>query len=233
VRAVAAALRRWEADPDRPSKLVLPLAHYYTPAELSFGALKNGDAAITAVLLRAAASVGHVVRLAMISIWESGSAAETWDHRGRWDFEPDPDDFEVLEVYERTENVEGWVTPDGEPDHRGPLPLEEDELCPPGSLDDAMPDDQEYHEATGNAGATFERTYRHAALVVWPASAELELVLQDGLEWALRVLRQLIADGEVPRATRLAKMMVDSCPPAVRHTRSAPATCSPSSGTRS
>jgi hypothetical protein len=71
------------------------------------------------------------------------------------------------------------------------------------------------------------------ALVVWPASAELELVLQDGLEWALRVLRQLIADGEVPRATRLAKMMVDSCPPAVRHTRSAPATCSPSSGTRS
>ena len=48
----------------------------------------------------------------------------------------------------------------------GKLPLKEDELLPAGALDDAAPDEQRLTEATGNEGASFERSYRRAALVL-------------------------------------------------------------------
>ena len=40
----AALLRRWAGAADEPDKLILPLEHAYTPAELSFAALKGADA---------------------------------------------------------------------------------------------------------------------------------------------------------------------------------------------
>jgi hypothetical protein len=52
---VAALLRRWVArkatpDDDSPEKLLYPLEHAHTPAELSFAALKGADAAVAATL---------------------------------------------------------------------------------------------------------------------------------------------------------------------------------------
>ncbi len=41
---MAEALRTWASAEDEPDKLILPLEHAYTPAELSFGALKGADA---------------------------------------------------------------------------------------------------------------------------------------------------------------------------------------------
>jgi hypothetical protein len=39
---------------DEPEKLIYPLEHAYTPAELGFGALKGADAAVAGVLAAAA-----------------------------------------------------------------------------------------------------------------------------------------------------------------------------------
>ena len=56
--ALGQLLRRWSEpsarsqDEDRPVKLVYPLEHAYTPAELSFAALKGADAAAAGVLGR-------------------------------------------------------------------------------------------------------------------------------------------------------------------------------------
>lgn len=213
VDLVGALLRAWEESADGPDKLVIPLAHHYTPAELSFRTLKNEDAAGAGVLLAAAGRAGCEVRLAMVSICEEGAASGTYGRRNRWSsWEEDATDFEVLDVYERSETVRGWMRPDGTPDPRGPLPLQKDELCPPGSLDDEVPDEQHYHEATGNEGATFERTYRRAALVVWPSTAELALVLQGGLDGAVAHLKGLLASGSRDQAARLAAMLVAAWP---------------------
>jgi hypothetical protein len=53
------------------------------------------------------------------------------------------------------------------------------------------PDDEDFHEATGNAGASFERTYRRAALVLWPADRKLAVLNQAGRSVTLPYLEDL------------------------------------------
>ena len=59
-----------------------------------------------------------------------------------------------------------------------------EELSPPDAFDDLEPDEEHFQEATGNEGASFERTYRRAALVLWPRSGAFAVVCQAGLRHA-------------------------------------------------
>jgi len=52
--------------------------------------------------------------------------------------------------------------------HSPPYPVEEDGLSPPAGFDAMEPDEEHFREATGNEGASFERTCRRAAMVLWP-----------------------------------------------------------------
>jgi hypothetical protein len=47
---------------------------------------------------------------------------------------------------------------------------------PPDAFEDLTPDELHFHEATGNEGASFERTYRRAGFVLWPATRRLAVV---------------------------------------------------------
>ena len=87
--------------------------------------------------------------------------------RGRWG--RDEDEFEAGEVYDRSVILSDWRHPNGEAWALGAIPVEEDELSPPDACDDLTPDEEYFNEATGNEGASFERTYRRAALVLWPS----------------------------------------------------------------
>ncbi len=190
-RAITALLGRWARDKqaggdDTPEKLIYPLEHAYTSAELGFDTLKNADAAAAAVMLPAAAAAGCELHLALVAIEESGSAEHDYAprRRGRWYRHGDDDgrdeEFEIGEVFDRNLTVSHWRTPDGAPAALGELPFLEEELCPPDSFDDLEPDQQHFHEATGNEGASFERSYRRAALVLWPRARKLAVLNQAG-----------------------------------------------------
>jgi hypothetical protein len=84
----------------------------------------------------------------------------------------------VIEVMEREVVLEDFCTPEDVEPGLGPLPLEEAEILPDGALDEEEPDEQHYHEATGNEGASFERTYRRAAVVLWPKQRGLAVLAQ-------------------------------------------------------
>lgn len=190
-------LRRWAADlaaaeQDCPEKLIYPLEHVYTPAEIGFAALKNADAAAAAVLVAAARRANCDLHLAIVAIEESGSAeyAGSWSRRGRYADEDD-DNFEVGEVFERSLTLSDWRTPDGSRPALARLPFEDEELCPPGALEDDEPDEQLFFEATGNAGATFERSYRRAAFVLWPQARKLHVIARSGREVSLPYLSAL------------------------------------------
>lgn len=198
--ALVDLLQQWTADraspeDDSPEKLIYPLHYDYTPAGLAFSALKGVDAAAASVLVPAAEQADCDLHLALASIEESGSAEYTGDYygsrrrRGRSD--EDEGEFEVYEVCDRETTLSQWRRPDGNRSDLGVLPFEEAELCPPGAFDKLKPDEQHFHEATGNEGASFERTYRRAGLVLWPRGRRLAVLNQAGLPATLPYLGEL------------------------------------------
>jgi hypothetical protein len=65
------------------------------------------------------------------------------------------------------------------------------ELSPPDACDDLSPDEEHFHEATGNEGASFERSYKRAALVLWPSERLFAVLSQAGLPVTLPYLDDL------------------------------------------
>lgn len=206
--ALERLLRRWceesvRPGEDQPLKLVYPLAHAYTLAELSFAALKGADAAAATVLTTAAGNAACDLHLALLRIEESGAAeyngygGRRWRGRYHDDDEEDDDDgsddeFSVAEVFDRALTLSDWRRPDGGVASLGALPFSDGEVCPPDALADMEPDEQHFHEATGNEGASFERSYQRAALVLWPHAARLRLIARAGLAASLPALGGLV-----------------------------------------
>jgi hypothetical protein len=199
--ALERVLRRWCEEPV-PLKLVYPLVHAYTPAELSVAALKGADAAAATVLTAAAAGAACDLHVALLRIEESGAAEYNGDSGSRWrryhdDDEEDGDDenddeFRVAEVFDRSLTLSDWRRPDGGVASLGTLPFSEGEVCPPDALADMEPDEQHFHEATGNEGASFERSYQRAGLVLWPHAKRLRLITRAGLAASMPALEGMV-----------------------------------------
>ena len=181
----------WGADGEAPAKLVYPLEHAYTPAELSFQALKGADAAAAAVLAAAAQRSGCELHVALLTIEESGSA-EYSGYGGRSWRDDGHDEFEIVEVCDSSATLTDWRRPDGAAAELGTFPVEEGELCPPDVFEEMESDEQEFQEATGNEGVSFERSYRRAALVLWPRARRLEVISAAGLPVSLPWLASLV-----------------------------------------
>lgn len=206
--ALERLLRAWcneagNPDEDRPLKLVYPLAHAYTPAELSFAALKGADAAAATVLTAAAGDAACDLHAALLRIEESGAAEYNGYSNPRWrsryhdDDEEDGDDesddeFRVAEIFDRSLTLSDWRRPDGGVASLGALPFSDGEVCPPDALADMEPDEQHFHEATGNEGASFERSYQRAALVLWPHAQRHHLIARAGLAASLPALNGMV-----------------------------------------
>ncbi len=195
---IAALLRGWQdrgtrPDDEVPEKLVYPLDHAYTPAELGFAALKGADAAAAGVLAVAAQDAHCDLHLALLTVEESGAAeyADSYgSRRGRWGQEEDA--FEAGEVYDRSVTLSEWRRLDGGETALGTIPVDEEaELSPPDACDDLAPDEEHFHEATGNEGASFERAYKRAALVLWPSERLFAVLSQAGLPVTLPYLDDL------------------------------------------
>lgn len=185
---LAALLLEWRASLDEgmplPEKMIYLLEHAYTSAELDFNALKGADLAVANVLIDAAGGADCDIHLALLSVEESGNAE--YAGSGRY---YDEDDFEEGEVYEHTETISQWRRPDGKPSLLPVLPFSADEFCPPDAFSEVEPDDVQFSEATGNEGASFERTYHSAALLIWPKSRYLAIINQAGIKQTLPILQ--------------------------------------------
>jgi hypothetical protein len=196
-------LANWAQRGDTVPKIVYLLEHQYTPAGLRFAALKNADAAVGKVLTQAAMGAGYAVHLGIVHIEETGPAEVAYDpyaRRSRWNRYSDEGagisenaNFEVVDISESSRFIDSWMRPDDQPADFGQLPLGEGELLPAGALDDEVPDSQRVTEATGNEGATFERSYHRAALVLWRRERYPEVLLQSGVGAVVPYLKDLIA----------------------------------------
>jgi hypothetical protein len=205
--AMGQLLRRWSepsasTSQDLPARLVYPLEHAYTPAELSFASLKGADAAAAGALAAAARNAACDLHVALLRIEESGAAEYSGyslsRHSRRFhddddEDEDDEDGFSVAEVFERSLTLSHWSRPDGAAVSLGTMPFADGEVCPGDALAGMDPDEQHFEEATGNEGASFERSYQRAALVLWPQAQKLRLLARAGFAVSLPMLGSLVA----------------------------------------
>jgi predicted 2-oxoglutarate/Fe(II)-dependent dioxygenase YbiX len=224
---LAVLLRHWHDDTDEnaPEKLVYPLEHAYTAPDFGFATLKGADSAAAGVLAGAAEQAGCALHLALVTLEEYGTAeySGNYDRRHRWSRGDDyEDEFEAGEIDDWTIALSNWCAPDGNPVSWGEIPVTEDELSPPDPFHSLEPDELHFEEASGNAGVSFERRYRRAALVIWPIDRSFAVMTQAGLgvtvPHMLDLSRRWVAtemDQESPlwrQAHDLAGHMIDDWP---------------------
>lgn len=178
VAPIADELKARCLDPGESGKLVWMLEHNYSEAGLSFGTLKNVDATIGRVLAAAADRADCALHAAILHIEELGSV--WFDGYAREVENIDDDEYDLIEIVDYDCWFDGWMRSDGTPADYGTLPLMSGELMPEGRLDAERPDSQRLTEASGNEGATIERLYRRAALVVWPKAESAKVLAGAG-----------------------------------------------------
>lgn len=226
IDAAATILRNTFAAPEAPAKLVWLLEHQYSPEALGFANLKRADAAIGKVLTAAAERADCVAHLTLVHIEESGAAEPLYfsprRSRRRW-YDDDEEDeavdeeFEIVEAFDSLQYLDHWLDTGDRPKAFGQIPLAEGELLPDGALDDEPPDEQRMTEATGNEGASYERSYLRAAITLWPRARFAEVLLQCGAVATLPYFAEQLADRDRDAQARtrlieLAHKIIDAWP---------------------
>ena len=189
VEAISALLADWSGRDGAKHKIVWLLDHDYSEAGLSFETLKGLDDATARVIESAALRARCSLHAAILRIEESG--AGEWVARGA-------DDYDIDEIETYSCWLDSWAGPSGARPTFGKLPLEDGELLPSGALEGVQPDEKRVLESSGNAGVDVERSYRKAALVLWPRDKAVAALAVGGidsaLEYAEREFRRIDGD---------------------------------------
>ena len=212
VENAAKALQSWMArGDDGPAKVAWLLDHKYTASGLSFSGLKGRDAVVAKVLLEAAKISGCAFHLGIVHIEESGWAEyHGWGGRRRWDDEDDDEeDYEIGEVCDSQAFIDEWRDPADRAVEFGKIPLGVKEVLPPDALAGEEPDEVHFSEATGNAGADFERCYLRAAVVLWPESSFDKICLSAGVEAGIARLGVLVRCGAAESVERMTNVLCE------------------------
>lgn len=196
VEKAAELLKQWFLEPTNVlDKLVIPFTHQYTEAGLDPGQLKGADRARADVLSRAAEALGYQCYIALLTLWQSGGVDySTWDFDDSWgsrryrSSRRPISEVRMDEVYDQERSLDHWFDMRGQRPPFGQIHLEEGEVL--GGSED-WEYEQEVHEATGNEGATLERWYRRAVLVIWPPDRLFGILAGEGQAAALPELERM------------------------------------------
>ena len=218
---------KWSGNPNTPgsdlTKVAILLQHSYTESSLSIENLKGVDQTRAEALFDAAEQADCDAHLALVTLWESGSAEADYSSsrygRGgysRWSDEDDDDEDDadgnssshiMGEVIESSLSANLWTDRHGHAVDLGAINLDDDEVILEGDWRDRAPSEEEFEGYTGNAGMTLERWYHRAAIVLWPRSCRLSVWCESGTESAISGLAQMIRETEAAKpAVRAEKL---------------------------
>ncbi len=201
IERIVPLLREWSRH-DEARKLVVTLDHEYTKDGLTWDKLKGVDRAKAHVLGAAARQSDCKAYLALLTLWESGSAVDDgyeygYRSRRRWQYDEDEDEdagggtHEMDEVFESSLTAKQWNDMEGRPIPIPSLRIDEDELLDPSAVRDVEPEEQ-FEGYTGNAGMTLERWYRHAAVILWPERKHFEVLCDGNGRQVVPLLKQMV-----------------------------------------
>jgi hypothetical protein len=196
VGQVAGLLGRLFADPTR-QKVAIPLKHEYTEAGLSLDLLKGADRVLVDVLRQAAQELNYHFYLALMTYRQVGDVDYDTVRYSRRGHDIDEDTAEMGEVYEEELALDHWIDAEGRRQALGKMDLGAAEILSETDFED-FPIKQDVREATGNEGATVERWYRQAVVVLWPPDRYFALLARQGQAAAIPVLEKLLGDVKDP-----------------------------------
>jgi predicted 2-oxoglutarate/Fe(II)-dependent dioxygenase YbiX len=213
--AIGELLVKWRDDPGA-ERLAVTLDHRYTQDGLAMDKLKGIDRARAEVLFEAAEQADCVAHLALVTLWQSGSAEGGYDEysygRGRryqWSDDEDEDeddydetgtDYEMGEIYDWSLSADHWSDRQGHKVRLGEIGLDESEIVADQALDEAEPNREDFEGYTGNAGMTLKRWYHRAAVVIWPRSRHFHVLCSAGTDASIGGLEPLVK--RLKRATK-------------------------------
>jgi hypothetical protein len=165
-------------------------------------------------LFEAAEQADCVAHLALVTLWQSGSAEGGYQEysygRGRryhWSDDEDEDDYdetatsyEMGEVYDQRLSADHWSDRQGHKVRLGEIRLDESDIVADEALDEADPNREDFEGYTGNAGMTLERWYHRAAVVIWPRSKHFHVLCSAGTDASIGGLEPLVK--RLKRATK-------------------------------
>lgn len=215
VGEVVQLLKKLFSAPEPLNKLAIPFTHQYTEAGFGPKQLKGADRTRAEVLIRAAQSLDCECYFALLMLHQEGipdygtmDYGGSWGRRSRWsrdDFdEGDEDDSdadsngEFEEIFDEELKLEHWRDPEGLEQSFGTIHFEDNEIL---GLDDkeGWSYKQEVLEATGNEGASMDRWYRQAVMVIWPRKRHFEVLAGEGPASAIPALEKLMAESKTAK----------------------------------
>ena len=206
---VGPLVRAWAEGDDAAEKLVVTLDHQYTKDGIARDALKGADRAKAQVLIEAAKLAGCRAYLGLLTFWESGAAEETGGYRRRRRYHDEYDDedgpYEMGEIYDTSLSAEHLVDGEGQGLPIGRVAIDKDELLDPEALTAVAPE-QHVHGYTGNEGLTFDRWYRHAAILLWPERRHFQILCDRDSRAVVPALIQMVARWQKTRGKEAAAL---------------------------
>jgi hypothetical protein len=199
-QSIGKLLSNWGETGDA-QKIAVTLGHRYTQDGLKVSGLKGIDQARAAVLFEAAQRADCIAHLALVTLWQVGTAEVDYDgfshYRGyRSDYDSDVDEsggeYEMGEVLDHSLSASHWSDGQGRKVMLGEIQLGEDELVTDAPAEDWKLSEEEFEDYTGNAGMTLERWYHRAAVVIWPREQHFAVLCGAGTDAAIGGLESMV-----------------------------------------
>lgn len=215
-KALGQKLEDWRAEPES-EMLAITLDHRYTQGGLTLNTLKGIDRTRASVLFEAAEQAGCMAHLALITLWEFGTAEEEYEdfcyaRSHEW---PEEDEDERTSEYEMTEVIECSLSASHWSDHQGnevdfgTIRIDADEIISTIDLGDGNPSEEEFEGFTGNEGMTLERWYHRAAIIIWPREKHFQVLCNAGTNEAVGGLRTMVKQLQRSASTEETKLYKD------------------------
>ena len=184
VSAIVSAMKQWGEDTesdDCPGMMTYLLEHKYCKASLTFKLFKNCDRAVADVLTQAKAEVEFDFYVGQVNFTEHWSA----EHYGRGN-------YEAIECHDESVCVQHLKACGGEYT-LSHIEIYTESFVPEDFFHTIDPDEEEFEEATGNEGATLDKQYNWAALLLWPIGKRMSVI---GVSNMIKFLKQDVDAGK-------------------------------------
>lgn len=196
-------------------KLVYLLDHQYTRRNLGWARLKQADGARALALREAARALDLEAFLCLADVHETWQCEPTfrpyWDRADRWandDDDDDDDDYRLGDLIDSDVALMHWLDASGAPASYEGLYVSDGELCTTTANDELEPFESEYQGFMGNYGDTLDRWYHRAAVVLWPRTHELRMLVKTDPEAAIEQVLASFGTKGPPAASAHADLQI-------------------------